>query len=42
MRILRFAFKNEAKWMLILSVAPTVIALLIVLISIFVGTLRRH
>jgi hypothetical protein len=32
MRLFRFTFKNEALWMMILSFAPGIIALLIVLI----------
>jgi hypothetical protein len=33
MRILRFTFKNEAIWMVILSLAPALIGFLIMLIA---------
>ncbi len=33
MRILRFTFKNEAVWMVILSLAPALIGFLIMLIA---------
>ena len=36
MKLLRFTFKNEAIWMMIFSVAPIIIALLAVLITLFV------
>jgi hypothetical protein len=36
MKLLRFTFKNEAIWMMIFSVAPVIIALLAILITIFV------
>lgn len=36
MKLLRFTFRNEAIWMMILSVGPGIIALLIVLIAFFV------
>jgi hypothetical protein len=31
MRILRFTFKNEAKWMMILSIAPLAVAALLMI-----------
>jgi hypothetical protein len=36
MKLLRFTLRNEAIWMMILSVTPGIIALLIVLIAFFV------
>ena len=38
MKILQFTFKNEAKWMVILSVAPLAVA---VLLMIAVWLLRK-
>ena len=38
MKLLRFTFKNEAIWMMIFSVAPAIVALLVILIVLF---LRR-
>jgi hypothetical protein len=38
MKLLRFTFRNEARWMMILSLAPGIIALLVVLI---VSLVRR-
>ncbi len=36
MKLLRFTFKNEAIWMIIFSIAPVIIALLTILITLFV------
>jgi hypothetical protein len=36
MKLLRFTFRNEAVWMMILSAGPGLVALLIVLIVFFV------
>ncbi len=36
MKLLRFTFKNEAIWMIIFSIAPVIIALLAILITLFV------
>ncbi len=36
MKLLRFTFKNEAIWMIIFSVAPAIIALLVISIILFV------
>jgi len=38
MKLLRFTFKREAIWMMIFSVAPAIIALLVIAIVVF---LRR-
>jgi hypothetical protein len=35
MKLLRFTFKREAIWMMIFSVAPAIIALLVILIVLF-------
>ena len=35
-KLLRFTFKNEATWMMIFSVAPAIIALLVILIAFIV------
>ena len=37
-KILRFTFKREAIWMMIFSVAPALVALLVILITLY---LRR-
>ena len=36
MKLLRFTFKDEAIWMMIFSVAPAIVALLVILIMHFV------
>jgi len=35
MKLLRFTFKREAIWMMIFSVAPAIIAFLVILIVLF-------
>lgn len=35
MKLLKFTFKNEAIWMMILSIAPALVALVLTLIVLF-------
>ena len=37
MKLLSFTFKNEAIWMMIFSVAPVIVALLVILITLLVS-----
>jgi hypothetical protein len=39
MKLIRFSFKSEPVWMLLLSLAPAVVGLLILLLALLLG---RH
>jgi len=40
MKILRFTFKNEAKWMVVLSIAPVAVAVFFMIVIWLLRTMR--